>query len=105
MGAGRTGRGAEGLAQTLQERKAREAEMKLAEIKTGATYTVKVSGNLVPVVVTAAAEASPFRRVTRFEGVNRATGKTVHFTAAKCRRQWTDEEVTKYLSATVGARG
>lgn len=60
--------------------------MKQAEVEIGQVYAVKVSGTVSPVRVDGARTsqwATPTRR--KFTGTNLRTGKTVSFTAAKCR--------------------
>jgi len=77
--------------------------MKQDQIRIGSVYAVKVSGLIAPVRVdrikaTVVLGAARAQGKARYEGTNLKTGRTVAFTAAKCRYELQSAEVAEALA-------
>ena len=73
--------------------------MKKKEVNIGATYMVKVSGKLTYVRVDETSRH--YKRTSSwFNGTNLLSGRTVSFTAARCRRAVTLDELLAFAKRT-----
>lgn len=71
--------------------------MKMSEVEIGKVYVARVSGLLVPVRLDEEINR-PHRQGRWFNAINLRSGRTIHISAAKCRKEVSPKKLKEYLA-------